>query len=59
MTTRLVIEVDVDDSVDPTLVDPHDVAENVVDLYDESRRFVRNVDTFPVVVFVGAEWSTG
>lgn len=51
---KLTMIVQVDDSVDPTLVDPHEIAEDVVAIYDEHAR--RNGDTR--VEFVSAEWAS-
>ena len=55
--TRLVIQVDVpDDAVDPTLEDPHVIAEDVIDAYQELRRY--GTREHPEVTFVAAEWAT-
>lgn len=48
---RLVIVVEVDQ--DPTLVDPYDVADSLVDTYEEERRANRSL---PIITFVSAEW---
>lgn len=49
----LVIKVAVD--VDPTLVDPHDIAHDMVDAYNEALKATGLVDA--TVEFDSAEWS--
>jgi len=51
--TRLTIVVEVDQ--DPTLVDPHHVAELLIDVYEDERGGV--VGWYPTVTFVSAEWQ--
>jgi hypothetical protein len=50
---KLTMTIDVDDTVDPTLTDPHEVAEDVVARYQEHQR----VNPGPEVTFVSAEWD--
>jgi hypothetical protein len=51
---KLTIVVDIGDGPDPILVDPHDVAEEIVDIYQEHARF--NSATSYIVTFDSAEW---
>jgi hypothetical protein len=54
--TRLAIFVDVpDDAVDPTLVDPHEIGEEVVDLYNDHAEVAHDRAE---ITFVAAEWET-
>lgn len=52
---RITITLDID--VDPTLVDPHDAAHELVDLYDEDKRHRTHPEEAMEIEFVGAEWS--
>lgn len=49
---KLVIVIDVDESIDPILVDPHEVAENCLDDPIE----MRGIRSCPSFQFVAAEW---
>lgn len=49
----IVIDTKDDGDLDPTLVDPHEVAEDVVHAYNESARANGEMQ----VDFVSAEWS--
>jgi hypothetical protein len=51
---RLTIVVDVDDIIDPTLNDPHDIAESIIETYTEMRDANPH---YPWIEFVGAEWG--
>lgn len=50
----LLIRCEVADSIDPTLVDPHDVAEDIIENYNEWGRS----NGQPEVDFESAEWET-
>lgn len=51
----MTITVDVGDEHDPTLVDPHEVAEDVLEVYRLHHR--ANPQTSYGMVFVAAEWD--
>lgn len=52
MTHRLTITVEVDD-VDPTLTDPHELAQDILDAYNH----VAALNGEPLVAFDSAEWE--
>jgi hypothetical protein len=51
--SKLVIVVEVDDGIMPSLVDPHEVAEDIVDEYNAAC----SANGWHSVEFVSAEWS--
>lgn len=58
---RLIITVEVDDDLDATLTDPHEVAEELFDTHDENGNALSQGQLRPYaghdVIFVGAEWA--
>lgn len=53
MGGKLIIVVDVPDA-DPAQIDPHELAEEVIDCYEQNRSYV--AETFSVS-FLSAEWD--
>ena len=51
---RLRIIVDVDDVIDPTLNDPEEIADALVEIYDQHRHYHQQ---YPSMELVTAEWS--
>lgn len=53
---RMLIVVDVPDE-NPAYADPHDIAENVLGCYDDTRDANGKTPDYPEVTFVSAEWQ--
>lgn len=51
---RLRIIVDVDDNIDPTLNDPEEIADSLLDIYENYRHYHQQ---YPPIELVTAEWS--
>ena len=52
---QLTITVEVDDTIDPRLTDPEEVADALLSLWDINRRYSATDD--PEISLVSAEWS--
>lgn len=50
---KMTIVIEVSEDTDPTLVDPHEVAELLIDTYDEDNPLFFQ----PKITFVSAEWN--
>lgn len=51
---RLRIIVDIDDNIDPGLNDPEEIADALVDIYENHRHYHQR---YPPIELVTAEWS--
>lgn len=54
--SKLVVTLDVPDTVDPLSTDPHEVALDILAVYTDELRAQGQLDTLPT--FISAEWET-